>query len=91
MPVKVLIPGMLRRLTGNRSELELTGGTVREIIQSLEAECPGFRGKLIGPDGEVKLFIGVFLNGKNIRETGGAGTVVKVGDVVELVPAAAGG
>lgn len=91
MSVRVLIPGLLRRLTGNAAELELKGGTVREVIQSLEEEYAGFRGKLIGADGEVKLFIGVYLNGKNIRETGGAGTVVKDGDVIELAPAAAGG
>lgn len=91
MAVKLLIPGPLRRLAGNRAELALSGGTVREVIEALEKECSGFRGKLIGADGEVKLFIGVFLNGINIRETGGAGTAVKDGDVIELVPAAAGG
>lgn len=89
--VTVHIPGLLRRFTGNRAEMELRGGTVREVVAALEAECPGLKGKLLGADGEVKQFIGVYLNENNIRDAGGAGAALKDGDELRLAPAAAGG
>lgn len=91
MAVKVLIASPLRRLAGDRAEIELEGNTVREVIRSLEKEAPGFRNRLLDADGEVRRFLAVFVNGEDIRKSGGAGMAVSDGDELALVPAAAGG
>mgnify|MGYP006290993971 CR=1 FL=1 len=91
MAVTVIIASPLRRLAGGRSRLEIEGGTVGEIISNLQNEAPGFRNRLLDDRGEVRRFLAVFLNGEDIRETGGAKTRVSDGDELELVPAAAGG
>ena len=91
MPVRVLIPGPLRRLVGERAEMNLEGANVREIILALEAAAPGLRGKLTTPSGDIRRFIRLFLNDEDTDKLGGADTLVKDGDVLTIVPAAAGG
>ena len=88
--VKVIIPVPLRRFTGNRPELELEGGTVREVVENLESAVPGLRGRLLDDRGRVRRFMAVFLNGNDIGPEG-SGTPVEDGDEVALVPGAAGG
>jgi molybdopterin converting factor small subunit len=39
----VYIPTMLRDLTGGKGELEISGMTVREIIDNLDLSYPGIR------------------------------------------------
>jgi sulfur-carrier protein len=91
LPVRVLIPGPLRRLTGDRAEMELEGANVREVILALEAASPGLRNKLTNSSGGIRRFIRLFLNDEDIDKLGGADTPVKDGDVLTIVPAAAGG
>jgi len=91
LAVKVVIAAPLRRLAGDRAELELEGKTVGEVIGNLQKEAPGFRNRLLDEQGDLRRFIAVFLNGKDVRGAGGAGAEVSDGDEVALVPAAAGG
>jgi len=87
----VLIPGPLRRLVDNRAEVEIEGGTVFEVIRALEAQSPGLRNKLTTDAGGIRRFIRLFLNDEDIDKLGGANAAVKDGDVLTIVPAAAGG
>ena len=92
MPIRVLIPGPLRRLVDDRAEVELEGATVGEVISALEAGAPGLRNKLTNSTtGEIRRFIRLFLNDEDIDKLGGPNTPVKDGDVLTVVPAAAGG
>jgi sulfur-carrier protein len=91
VPVRVLIPGPLRRLVGDKVEMDLAGANVREVILALEAAAPGLRGKLTSSSGDIRRFIRLFLNDEDIDKLGGADTPVKDGDVLTIVPAAAGG
>ena len=49
---RVFIPAQLRRLSGERSEIELSGSTLREIIDGLEEAFPGIRQRLCA-NGEI--------------------------------------
>ena len=42
-------------------------------------------------NGESLPFVNVYLNDEDIRYTGGADTAVKAGDVLDILPALAGG
>lgn len=91
MGVKVLVPGVLRRLVDNRAEVELEAGTVFEAIRVLEEQSPGLRNKLTDDKGEIRRFIRLYVNDEDIDKLGGAGAALKDGDVLTIVPAAAGG
>lgn len=91
MPAKVLIPSPLRRLTDNKTEVLLEGGSVAEIMRALENAYPGFRNRLFDDSGRLRRFINVFVNDKDIRKSAGEDTPVRDGDEVTIVPAVAGG
>jgi len=46
----VSIPAPLRRLTGGERQLNITGGTVREVIDQIDRDYPGFRSRVISED-----------------------------------------
>jgi len=91
MSVKVQIPLPLRGLTGGMSEVEATGSTIREIIDDLEASHPGVRERLFRGDEELSRFVSIFVGGRDIRLLEELGTAVREGDVVTILPLAAGG
>jgi sulfur-carrier protein len=91
MPVKVLIPSPLRRLTDNQAEVSIEGHNVEEVMRSLERAYPAFRNRLFDDSGKLRRFIHIFVNDKDIRNAAGEQTPVESGDVLAIVPAVAGG
>lgn len=91
MSVKVQIPLPLRGLTGGLTEVEATGSSVRQIIDELEASYPGITERLFRGDEELNRFVGIFVDGRDIRLLDGLETAVKEGAVITILPLAAGG
>lgn len=89
--VTVLIPTPLRRFTDGDGKLELQGGTIAEILDALDAQHPGIGERLRDDSGQIRRFVNVFVNGKNVREGDGLETPLAPGDEVGIIPAMAGG
>jgi molybdopterin synthase sulfur carrier subunit len=87
----VLIPAPLRRFTNGEAKVTASGATVADLIANLEAAYPGIQERICEPDGRIRRFVNIFVNGANIRSGEGATTPVKAGDEVGIVPAMAGG
>ena len=90
MAVTVFIPTTLRLFTGHRSEVELEGNTVGEVLSLLSDEYPETR-KVLFEDGQLRTFVSVFVNYQDIRDLQGFDTAVKDGDEIILIPPIAGG
>lgn len=90
MPV-IRIPGPLRRLSEGESAVEVQAADLRAAIEQLDSRYPGFRDRLLGPDGSQRQFVNIYLNDQDIRL--GEGLESKVGDKdeISIVPAVAGG
>ena len=86
MPL-VCVRGPLKNLAGGRSEHELHGQTVEELLLELEREHPALAGWVLDERGLIRRHINVFVNG----EQGGAATTVGAADRVEVLPAITGG
>lgn len=91
MAVTVYIPTTLRLFTNHRSELELEGETVGQVIQNLSDEYPETAKALYDENGNLRSFVNVFLGDENIKNLQGYDTPVKDGDEITLIPAIAGG
>jgi molybdopterin synthase sulfur carrier subunit len=89
--VSVLIPTPLRKYTGGESRVTADGSTITELIDSLNGQYPGIKDRICEPDGEIRRFVNVFVNGENARQLDGAATAVKSGDEIGIIPAMAGG
>ena len=91
MSVKVQIPLPLRGSTGGLSEVEARGSSIREIIGDLAASYPDIRERLFVGDEELNRFVSIFVQGQDIRLLDELETTVKEGDVITILPLAAGG
>jgi molybdopterin synthase sulfur carrier subunit len=90
MPVTVRIPAPLRPVTGGASSIECSPGSVRELIDQLDARHPGFRDRVMD-DGSLRRFVNVFVAGEDVRFGEGIDTAVAEGQEVTILPAVAGG
>ena len=83
----VRLRGPLKRLAGDRSEHELDGATVGELMRAVENAYPATDGWILDERGLVRRHINVFVNG----ELGNDETAVGADDRVDVLPAISGG
>lgn len=91
MSVTVRIPTPLRKHTDGQETVEVDGQTAGEVLQNLGEAHPGLRDKLFTDEGDVRRFVNVFANDRDIRFQDELETEVADGDQVSIVPAIAGG
>ena len=75
--------------TDGPRELECNGATVGEALQDCVAKDPRLKPRIFREDGGV--WVGIFVNGRNIRSIDGMETVLRDGDEIRLMPPIAGG
>ena len=91
MAVTVRVPTTLRALTAGASEVEVSSGTLGDVLDALESSHPGFRNRILDEAGELRRFVNVFVSDDDVRFLDGLGTDVADGAIVSIVPAVAGG
>ena len=91
MSVKVRIPTPLRKLTKDQAEVDSAGTTIREIVDDLEKQFPGFKERMCDDEGDLRRFVNVYVGEEDIRFMDGLDTKVADGDQVSIIPAVAGG
>ena len=91
MSVKVKIPTPLRKLTQNNAEVDAAGGTIRELVDDLEKQFPGFKERMCDDAGELRRFVNVYVGEEDIRFLEGLDTKIPEGEQVSIIPAVAGG
>ncbi len=91
MTATVRIPTTLRPMAGGKSEVEVEGSTVGEVLKALDAAHPGFADRLLGEDGNLRKFVNVFVADDDVRFMDGLDTPVPDGETVAIIPAVAGG
>ena len=91
MAVSIRIPTPLRKLTDNKSEIQIDGDTIEAILGNMESSYPGIKDRICDETGDVRRFINIYLNEEDIRFIDGTGTSVNDGDRIAIVPAIAGG
>ncbi|MFP5577620.1 MAG: ubiquitin-like small modifier protein 1 [Acidimicrobiia bacterium] len=91
MTATVRIPTTLRPMAGGKSEVEVEGATVGEVLKALDAAHPGFADRLLDDDGNLRKFVNVFVADDDVRFMDGLETPVPDGETVAIIPAVAGG
>jgi MoaD family protein len=89
--IQVRVTAVLQKLTGGQKAVEASGETVAAVINDLDSRFPGFKGQMYAEDGKLHRFVNIYLNDEDIRYTGGPETALKPGDVLDILPALAGG
>ena len=85
---RVFIPFALRKLTGGETEVRVSGGTLREVIDNLEEIYPGTKDRIVVNDA-IKSGLAAVVGEQPTRE----GLRAKVGEDTEVhfIPNISGG
>ena len=89
--IQVRVTSVLQKLTGGLKSVQAAGGTVSAVLDDMDTRYPGFKSQMYGPDGKLHRFVNIYLNDEDIRYMGGPEAAIKSGDVLDILPALAGG
>jgi molybdopterin converting factor small subunit len=93
MTVSFWIPGPLLSMTSGRShvDLETSGGTLLDALESLFAAHPAIRDRVLTERGEIREHVNVFVGKREARLTGGLASPVAEDMEISIIPAISGG
>lgn len=94
VPVRVILPGLLRDLVGV-GEIEVAGGgesqSVAELLDRAFVDHRILDGKVRDERGRIRPHVKVFVNGEDVTRGEGTASVVPAGARVHIVNAVSGG
>jgi len=89
--IKFVIPSVLNK-GGGEKKVDVTASTLSEAFDKISQTMgEEFQRRVLNSDGTPRSLINIYINGKNMRFSGGMQTVLKDGDEVYMLPAVAGG
>jgi molybdopterin converting factor small subunit len=91
MSVSVRIPTILRTYTGGESEVSAEGGTLAEVLDSLDGSYPGIKARILDDQGAIRRFVNVYVGNDDVRFLQALETSTPAGTQVSVIPAVAGG
>ncbi|MGA7615758.1 MAG: ubiquitin-like small modifier protein 1 [Thermoanaerobaculia bacterium] len=93
MSLLFVLPGALQPLAGERAEIRLDGNaaSVGAALDLLWSETPAVRDRVVDELGHVRAHVNVFVDGENVRDTGGLSTPVRDGAEILILAAVSGG
>jgi sulfur-carrier protein len=91
MSVSVRIPTILRSYTDGASEVSADGGSLAEVLDSLEQSFPGIRARILDEQGGIRRFVNVYVGNDDVRFLDALETKTPDGAQISVIPAVAGG
>jgi molybdopterin synthase sulfur carrier subunit len=91
MSVSVRIPTILRTYTGGESEVKAEGATLAEVLDNLDANYSGIKGRILDEAGELRRFVNVYVGNDDVRFLESLATATPDGTQISVIPAVAGG
>ena len=89
--INILIPYALRSFTERNAEAAVDAKTAGEALNALAGLYPDIKTHLFADNGQLRDFINLFIDGKNINTLQGLDTPVVENSEVMIIPAIAGG
>ena len=91
MSVSVRIPTILRTYTGGESEVSATGATLAEVLDDLDGNFNGIKGRILDESGALRRFVNVYVGNDDVRFLDNLKTPTPDGTQISVIPAVAGG
>lgn len=89
--IKFTIPSVLNK-GGGEKKVDVFAVTLGDAFNKISEELGDeFKRRVLNQDGTPRSLINIYINGKNMRFSGGMQTTLKDGDEVYILPAVAGG
>ncbi len=91
MSVSVRIPTILRTYTSGESEVSAEGDTLAAVLDDLDANYSGIKGRVLDEGGELRRFVNVYVGNDDVRFLDNLATPTPDGTQISVIPAVAGG
>ena len=91
MSVSVRIPTILRTYTGGESEVTAEGETLAAVLDDLDSNFNGIKGRILDEGGELRRFVNVYVGNDDVRFLDNLETKTPDGTQISVIPAVAGG
>ena len=91
MSVSVRIPTILRTYTEGASEVSASGATLAEVLDDLDGNFSGIKGRILDESGELRRFVNVYVGNDDVRFLDNLATPTPDGTQISVIPAVAGG
>jgi sulfur-carrier protein len=91
MSVSVRIPTILRTYTEGESEVSAEGDTLAAVLDDLDANYSGIKGRVLDEGGELRRFVNVYVGNDDVRFLENLATPTPDGTQISVIPAVAGG
>ncbi|MDR7251861.1 molybdopterin converting factor small subunit [Nocardioides sp. BE266] len=91
MAVSVRIPTILRTYTGGESEVSAEGDTLAAVLDDLDANYSGIKGRILDEAGALRRFVNVYVGNDDVRFLDELATATPDGVQISVIPAVAGG
>jgi len=90
MSVNIKIPTSLRAFADGLDTVEVDPSNVREALDQLDASHPGIKAKLCHGDGNLRRFVTLYANRRDIRFLDHLDTALGDGAELQIVPSSEG-
>lgn len=91
MSATVRIPTILRTYTGGAAEVTTEGATLKDVLDSLDAQYAGIAARVLDDNGALRRFVNIYVNDDDVRFLDGLATPIADGANISIIPAVAGG
>jgi molybdopterin synthase sulfur carrier subunit len=91
MAVSVRIPTILRTYTNGESEVTASGDTLAAVLDDLDANFAGIKGRVLDEAGQLRRFVNVYVGNDDVRFLDNLATPTPEGTQISVIPAVAGG
>jgi molybdopterin synthase sulfur carrier subunit len=91
MSVSVRIPTILRTYTGGESEVSAEGVDLASVLEDLDANYSGIKGRILDEAGQLRRFVNVYVGNDDVRFLDNLKTPTPDGTQISVIPAVAGG
>jgi sulfur-carrier protein len=91
--VTVLLPGPLREDAGGLGDVDVSfdAGTLSDVLDELASRLPLVERRVRDESGALRRHVNAFVDGEDVRWSGGLATAIHPGSVVHLLPSVSGG
>lgn len=86
--MQLVIPTPLRKYTNGQRAVETRGATLREMLDALEQDYPGFRFRIVNEQGQLREHIKLFINQRIAPDLDAA---IQPHDEIRIILAISGG
>jgi molybdopterin converting factor small subunit len=91
MSVSVRIPTILRSYTGGESEVKADGDDLSAVLDDLDTNYAGIKGRILDEAGQLRRFVNVYVGNDDVRFLDNLATPTPDGTQISVIPAVAGG